>query len=182
MDHEPAISIATALSQDGIHFEKGEAVEAIDTFSGEIISAELEDEMNFDVEAFNKRVINENFNRVVCRELVKKISLLDEEKTLIFCATDLHADMVERILDEEFSALYGELYNQSAVVKITGQSDEPEKLIKRYKNERYPNVAITVDLLTTGIDVPEICNLVFLRRIKSRVLYEQMKGTRHPKM
>ena len=176
VDYEPAISIATALSQDGIHFDKGEAVEAIDTFSGEIISAELEDEMNFDVEAFNKRVINENFNRVVCRELVKKISPLDEGKTLIFCATDLHADMVERILDDEFSALYGELYNQAAVAKITGQSDAPEKLIKRYKNERYPNIAITVDLLTTGIDVPEICNLVFLRRVKSRVLYEQMKG------
>jgi len=176
VDYEPAISIATALSQDGIHFDKGEAVEAIDTFSGEIISAELEDEMNFDVEAFNKRVINENFNRVVCRELIKKISPLDEGKTLIFCATDLHADMVERILDEEFFALYGELYNQAAVAKITGQSDDPEKLIKHYKNERYPNIAITVDLLTTGIDVPEICNLVFLRRVKSRVLYEQMKG------
>ena len=45
-----------------------------------------------------------------------------------------------------------------------------------YKNERYPNIAITVDLLTTGIDVPKICNLVFMRRVKSRILYEQMIG------
>lgn len=46
----------------------------------------------------------------------------------------------------------------------------------RYKNERYPTVAITVDLLTTGIDVPPICYLLFMRRVKSRILYEQMIG------
>lgn len=50
------------------------------------------------------------------------------------------------------------------------------QLIRRYKNERYPSIAITVDLLTTGIDVPRICNLVFMRRIRSRILYEQMIG------
>jgi type I restriction enzyme R subunit len=51
------------------------------------------------------------------------------------------------------------------VLKITGAADKPLQLIRRYKNERNPNVAVTVDLLTTGIDVPEICNLVFLRRV-----------------
>jgi len=62
------------------------------------------------------------------------------------------------------------------VAKVTGQSDKVEQLIRQYKNERYPNIAITVDLLTTGIDVPKICNLVFMRRVKSRILYEQMVG------
>ena len=50
------------------------------------------------------------------------------------------------------------------------------QLIRRYKNERNPNVAVTVDLLTTGVDVPEICNLVFLRRVNSRILFDQMLG------
>lgn len=58
----------------------------------------------------------------------------------------------------------------------TGQSDKVDQLIRRYKNERYPSIAITVDLLTTGIDVPKICHLVFMRRVKSRILYEQMIG------
>jgi type I restriction enzyme R subunit len=49
-------------------------------------------------------------------------------------------------------------------------------LIRRYKNETLPSVAVTVDLLTTGIDVPAICNLVFVRRVNSRILYEQMLG------
>jgi type I restriction enzyme R subunit len=48
--------------------------------------------------------------------------------------------------------------------------------VKRFKNEQYPNIAVTVDLLTTGIDVPEITTLVFMRRVKSRILFEQMLG------
>jgi type I restriction enzyme R subunit len=61
-------------------------------------------------------------------------------------------------------------------VKITGAADKPLQLIRRYKNEQLPSVAVTVDLLTTGVDVPAITNLVFLRRVRSRILYEQMLG------
>jgi type I restriction enzyme R subunit len=70
---------------------------------------------------------------------------------------------------------YGSV-DDDAVIKITGTADKPLQLIRRYKNERNPNVAVTVDLLTTGVDVPEICNLVFLRRVCSRILFEQMLG------
>lgn len=84
--------------------------------------------------------------------------------------------MVKRILDRLFKKLYGDEYNEAAVKKITGQSDKVNQLIRQYKNERYPNIAITVDLLTTGIDVPKICHLVFFRRVPSRILYEQLLG------
>jgi type I restriction enzyme R subunit len=176
IDHEPPIRYETLLSQKGIHFGKGESVSAINTQTGEVETAELEDELDFDVEAFNRRVINENFNRVICEQLVNELDPFGEEKTMIFCATDLHADMVKRLLDDAFKVIYNGEYNQDAVAKITGASDKVEQLIRRYKNERYPNIAITVDLLTTGIDVPTICNLVFMRRVKSRILYEQMIG------
>lgn len=176
IDHEPPIRYETLLTQNGISFTKGETVSAINTQTGEIESAELEDELNFEVEAFNRRVINENFNKVICEQLVQELDPFGNEKTLIFCATDLHADMVKRLLDDAFKAIYNGEYNQAAVAKITGQSDKVNQLIKQYKNERYPNIAITVDLLTTGIDVPKICNLVFMRRVKSRILYEQMIG------
>ncbi|MBV2128641.1 type I restriction-modification system endonuclease [Arsukibacterium indicum] len=176
IDHEPPIRFETLLSQNGIKFEKGAKVSAINTQTGEIEASDLEDELNFDVEAFNRRVINENFNRVICQQLAKELDPFGDEKTMIFCATDLHADMVKRLLDDAFKAMYNGDYNQAAVAKITGQSDKVEQLIRQYKNERYPNIAITVDLLTTGIDVPKICNLVFMRRVKSRILYEQMIG------
>ena len=66
-------------------------------------------------------------------------------------------------------------------MKITGSvgGGNPKKVleaIKHFKNERYPSIAVTVDLLTTGIDVPEITTLVFMRRVKSRILFEQMLG------
>jgi type I restriction enzyme R subunit len=62
------------------------------------------------------------------------------------------------------------------VQKITGATDKPLEKIRSYKNDRLPNIAVTVDLLTTGVDVPKICNLVFLRRVNSRILFEQMLG------
>lgn len=176
IDHEPPIRYETLLTQNGITFAKGDKVSAINTQTGEVHSAELDDELNFEVDAFNRRVINENFNRVICQQLVQELDPFGDEKTLVFCATDLHADMVKRLLDEAFKELYNGEYNQAAVAKITGQSDKVEQLIRQYKNERYPNIAITVDLLTTGIDVPKICHLVFMRRVKSRILYEQMIG------
>ncbi|OGB21781.1 MAG: type I restriction-modification system endonuclease [Burkholderiales bacterium RIFCSPLOWO2_02_FULL_57_36] len=176
IDHEPPIRYETLLTQNGIKFDKGQKVDAINISTGEIEVAELDDEISFNVESFNKRVINEDFNRVICEELAKEIDPLGDEKTMIFCATDLHADMVKRLLDKAFSDVYGDEYNEAAVRKITGASDKVAQLIKHYKNERFPSIAITVDLLTTGIDVPKICHLVFLRRVKSRILYEQMIG------
>ena len=52
----------------------------------------------------------------------------------------------------------------------------PASLIRRFRNDALPKIAVTVDLLTTGIDVPKIENLVFIRRVNSRILYEQMLG------
>ncbi|MFT6388200.1 MAG: type I restriction enzyme R subunit [Cellvibrionaceae bacterium] len=176
IDHEPPIRYETLLNKHGIKFEKGETVTSINTQTGEVETADLEDELQFDVESFNRRVITESFNEVICQELTKELDPFGDEKTLIFCATDVHADMVKRLLDKAFIDMYGDDYNQAAVAKITGQSDKVSQLIRKYKNERYPNIAITVDLLSTGIDVPKICHIVFLRRVKSRILYEQMMG------
>lgn len=176
IDHEPPVRYHTLLSQHGIHFDSGQQVEAINLGTGEIEPAELDDELHFELESFNRRVINEDFNRVICEQLAQELDPMGEEKTLIFCASDAHADMVKRLLGEAFKAVHGDQYNQAAVEKITGASDKVDQLIRRYKNDRFPTVAITVDLLTTGIDVPAICHLVFMRRVKSRILYEQMIG------
>ena len=135
----------------------------------------MEDELHFELESFNRRVINEDFNRVICQQLAQELDPMGEENP-DFCATDAHADMVKRLLGQAFADLYGDSYNQAAVEKITGASDKVDQLIRRYKNERFPSIAITVDLLTTGIDVPAISHLVFMRRVKSRILYEQMIG------
>ncbi len=176
VDQDPPIKIKTQLSEEGIVWEKGQKPMVYDREDNQIVELEeLEDELKFDISGFNKRVITENFNRTVLRELVNHIDPDGEGKTLIFAATDEHADMIVKILKEEFD-IAGIPIPDSAVAKITGKSDQPEDKVNRYKNEKYPNIAVTVDLLTTGIDVPKICNLVFMRRVRSRILYDQMIG------
>ncbi|WP_437937427.1 type I restriction-modification system endonuclease [Sorangium sp. So ce341] len=175
VDHELPVRIVTELAERGIRWAKGEQVSVFDPGTQQLDLIHLEDEVKIDIEGFNKRVITEAFNRVVCDALAQHLDPRGDGKTLIFAATDSHADMVVRLLKEAFAARYGGI-DDDAVLKITGAADQPLQLIRRFKNERLPNVAVTVDLLTTGIDVPRIANIVFLRRVKSRILYEQMLG------
>ncbi|MGP3781103.1 type I restriction-modification system endonuclease [Bacillus sp. 4A_MP3] len=175
VNDEPPYLFKTELSQVGITFEKDEEVEVYDVDKGEIQLEKVEDTVHFEVEQFNKKVITEPFNRAVLNKLVDYIDPAGKEKTLIFAATDQHADLVVRLLKEAFKER-GDDIEDDAIMKITGYIYKPLDAIKRFKNERLPNVVVTVDLLTTGIDVPPITNLVFLRRIQSRILYDQMLG------
>ncbi len=175
IDHEPPVRIVTQLAEDGIHWSAGSEVKTYDQRTQQLDLIHLADEVDVEIDSFNHRVLTESFNRVVCAELAKHIDPNLPGKTLVFAATDHHADVLVRLLKEAFAAKHGSVEN-NAVLKITGASDQPLQLLRRFKNERLPNVAVTVDLLTTGIDVPAISNIVFMRRIKSRILYEQMLG------
>lgn len=177
VDHDAPHNLTTKLSTEGIVFEKGESVAVYDPITGEIVnSAELEDELKFDVEKFNRRVITEPFNRAVLEEIAMDINPDGEGKTLIYAVDDSHADLIVKTLRD----IYAEIgIDQDAIQKITGKTGDKKRvaeMIRRYKNETYPNIAVTVDLLTTGIDVPEITTIVFMRRVKSRILFEQMLG------
>ncbi len=175
VDYEPPIQIHTELSSNGIAWKVGEELKVYDPRRNQIDLFKAPDEIKIDVEDFNRKVITESFNRVVCEYLAKELDPASRQKTLIFCVNDAHADLVVNLLKQSFATEYGSV-DDDAVIKITGAADKPLQQIRRYKNERQPNVAVTVDLLTTGVDVPEICNLVFLRRVNSRILFDQMLG------
>lgn len=177
MDHNAPYVITTELSQAGIHFQKDEEVEVFHEPDASIKKYQLPDDMDFDVDAFNTKVVTESFNRVVCHVLAERLDPLDRElgKTLIFAARDSHADMIVYLLQEAFAQADKPL-PANAIMKITGHDRHKEQHIREFKNEEFPNIVVTVDLLTTGIDVPSIMNLVFMRRVKSRILFEQMIG------
>lgn len=175
VDHEPPYRLVTALAEDGMKWEPGEEIKVLDSKTNQLQLFNTPDEVEVEVDEFNRRVITEPFNETVCAALAEHIDPSLPGKTLIFCATDLHADMVVRLLKAAFDDLYGSVHDD-AVMKITGKADKPLQLIRRFKNEQLPKVVVTVDLLTTGVDVPPITNLVFLRRVKSRILFEQMLG------
>ncbi|WP_261788484.1 helicase-related protein, partial [Lactobacillus taiwanensis] len=83
--------------------------------------------------------------------------------------------MVVRLLKESVKNA-GNPFGDEAIEKITGSIRHPNNEIKLFKNEKNHNILVTVDLLTTGVDVPEINNLVFLRLVQSKILYEQIIG------
>ncbi len=175
VDHEPPYKFETELSKNGIMFEADTEVEVWNDETKTIDKAHLEDELSFDVDKFNKQVITEPFNKAVLEGLTSYIDPNEDGKTLIFAANDEHADLIVRLLKQAYRD-DGIEVDDDAIEKITGYIRHPDKEIKRFKNEKYPNIVVTVDLLTTGIDVPKIENLVFLRRVRSRILYDQMLG------
>lgn len=175
VDHEPPYRLITALSEDGMKWQQGEEIKVLDSKTNQLQLFNTPDEVEVEIDEFNRKVLTENFNKTVCTTLAEQIAPSLPGKTLIFCVTDLHADMVVRLLKTAFDELYGSVHDD-AVMKITGKADKPLQLIRRFKNEQLPKIVVTVDLLTTGIDVPPITNIVFLRRVKSRILFEQMLG------
>jgi type I restriction enzyme R subunit len=175
IDHRPPRRITTALSQTGISFDQGEEVNILDPRTGQIDLFNLDDQVDFEVAEFNKKVYTRPFNRAVADAIARECPPTERGKTLLFAARDDHAD----ILVEELRAAMIEEYGpqpHDLVEKITGSVDKPLDRIKAFKNDPRPKYVVTVDLLTTGIDVPAITNLVFVRRVNSRILYDQMIG------
>lgn len=176
-DHLPPVRIHTKLAEHGIKYAVNEPVQIYDAENNSIETYNTPDELNFDVSDFNRKVIAPNFTGEVTKWLIESDSInpYSEAKTLVFCVTDKHADEVVEAFKTAIENYHGEVEDDT-VQKITGASDKPLAKIRRYKNDRLPNIAVTVDLLTTGVDVPKICNIVFLRRVNSRILFEQMLG------
>jgi type I restriction enzyme R subunit len=139
----------------------------------------LEDEREFDTGDLEAKVTAPDRNRKIIKEFAKHALKQEKElghfpKTLFFAVNDLghisHADQLAEMLREEFGQ--GDVFVQ----KITGKIDRPLQQVRKFRNRPEPRIAVTVDLLTTGVDVPCIENLVFLRPVKSRILFEQMVG------
>ena len=91
-------------------------------------------------------------------------------KTLIFAKTDSHADDIIQIVREEFAE------GNDFCKKITYSAEKPETVLSAFRNDYYPRIAVTVDMIATGTDVKPIECLIFMRDVRSRNYFEQMKG------
>ena len=179
VDHDTPIYINTKFNRENVSFKRGEQIGMYDPNTGELINGDvLQDNLEFDVTEFNKQIVLPDHTKTVLTELAKYLDPESREKTLIFAVNDNHADQIVDILREIYKS---QEVSNDAIMKITGKTASGNKkkiqeVINQFKNNQYPNIAVTVDLLTTGIDVPEICNIVFMRAVNSRILYEQMLG------
>lgn len=175
VDQAPTRRILTKLNTEGIHLDAGEIVEVIEAGTGQIDLFETPDAVDFEVEQFNRRVLTPDFNRVVAEAIATEIPPDRPGKALIFAVNRDHALVLVDELGKALAALYGP-QPHDLVMRITGTDDRPSELIRRFRNDPRPRYAVTVDLLTTGIDIPKINDLVFVRRVNSRILYDQMIG------
>ena len=137
------------------------------------------DELNFDGSDIEKGIINQGTNDAIVREFMDK-SRKDvrglPHKTIIFAISHAHA----KRLYESFNRLYPELQRQGMAEIIDSHMERADSTLDDFKYKTMPRVAISVDMLDTGIDVPAIQNLVFAKPIFSRVKFWQMigRGTR----
>lgn len=176
-----AIKINSDITINGVFLNEGEEVGLKDTETGQITFDVLEDERELSATANEADWTAPDRNRKVIQEIKKYLLEHEQErghfpKTLIFAHNDLphrsHCDQLIEILRDEFNR------GDGFVQKITGSPtvDRPLQRIREIRNRQNPGIVVTVDMLSTGVDVPKIENIVFLRPVKSRILFEQMMG------
>ena len=142
-----------------------------------------EDELNFEGTDIEKRVIITGTNEAIVKEFMENC-LKDKTgtlpaKSIFFAISKKHA---KRIL-VAFEKLYPEYKGQLAKI-IISEDSRAQDILDEFKKENFPRVAISVDMLDTGVDVPEVCNLVFAKPVFSKIKFWQMigRGTRSDKI
>ncbi len=176
-----AIKIDSGVRLSGITIQEGDEVEQIDPETGAQQLDLIEDERHFEVSEVEHNVTAPDSNKKIIEEYAKYALAHEKDigrfpKTLIFAANDLphtsHADQLVDICRDVFGR------GDAFVQKITGSAtvDRPLQRIKEFRNRPEPHIVVTVDMLSTGVDIPSIEYIIFLRPVRSRILFEQMLG------
>jgi len=176
-----AVAINSEVLMKGAFLKEGEQVGMIDTQTGREQIDQLEDEREFTSTEIEEKITAPDTNQKIIEELKKYADEFEKErgrfpKTLIFASNDIpmisHADRLVSICKQVFNQ------GDDFVAKITGSPtvDRPLKKIKEFRNRPNPKIVVTVDMLSTGVDIPSLEYIVFLRPVKSRILWEQMLG------
>lgn len=173
------VTIKSDVRMQGVFLQEGEQIALVDPESGAEQMDLLEDERKYDSTDIERKVTAPDSNRKTLEE-IRKYAIEHEErfgrfpKILIFAVNDLphtsHADQLVDIARDVFGQ------GDSFVQKITGRVDRPLQRIREFRNRENPKIVVSVDMLTTGVDIPDLEFIVFLRPVKSRILFEQMVG------
>ena len=138
--------------------------------------AQLDEDVDYRPSQLDRDIVNPSQIRTVIRAFKDALytSLFPRRKevpkTLIFAKTDSHADDIIQIVREEF----GE--GNEFCKKVTYAAEDPESVLSSFRNDYYPRIAVTVDMIATGTDVKPIECLIFMRDVRSKNYFEQMKG------
>lgn len=175
-------SIETKISREGSKISLGENVDKRERLTRKKFWEAVDEDIEYSGKQLDRDIVNPSTIRTIIRAIKENMPAmfpdrLDKDgkfevpKTLIFAKTDSHAEDIIEIVREEFAE------ENKFCKKITYRSEEdPKTVLSQFRNDYYPRIAVTVDMIATGTDIRPLEVLVFMRDVKSRSYYEQMKG------
>jgi type I restriction enzyme R subunit len=191
-------TIETKITKEGSKILLGEKVDRRERLTRKKFWTSVDEDIEYSGKQLDKDIVNKSQIRTIIRAIkenlpamfpdrvthapapspleraggeVKQEGQFEVPKTLIFAKTDSHAEDIIEIVREEFDE------ENKFCKKITYKSDEdPKTILSQFRNDYYPRIAVTVDMIATGTDIRPLEVLVFMRDVKSRSYYEQMKG------
>jgi type I restriction enzyme, R subunit len=175
-------TIETEITKNGSQIKMGEQVDKRERLTRRKFWESVDEDIAYSGKQLDRDIVNPSTIRTIIRAIKENMPAmfndrLDKDgkfevpKTLIFAKTDSHAEDIIDIVREEFAE------ENKFCKKITYRSQEdPKTVLSQFRNDYYPRIAVTVDMIATGTDIRPLEVLVFMRDVKSRSYYEQMKG------
>lgn len=175
-------TIETEITKNGSKIKMGEKVDKRERLTRRKFWESVDEDIEYSGKQLDKDIVNKSQIRTIIRAMKENMPAMFKDridgdgkfevpKTLIFAKTDSHAEDIIEIVREEFAE------ENKFCKKITYRSEEdPKTVLSQFRNDYYPRIAVTVDMIATGTDIRPLEVLVFMRDVKSRSYYEQMKG------
>jgi len=172
-----AYRIKTKITSEGSTIEAGEIVEKRDRMTRQQRAERLDEDYIYRPDQLDRDVVAPDQIRLILRTFRERRPEIfpgrtQVPKTLIFAKDDAHAEEITKITREVFGE--GNEFCQKITYKTTGE--KPENIIKSFRNSVNPRIAVTVDMVATGTDIRPLECIIFLRDVRSRLYFDQMKG------
>jgi len=170
--------IRTEITEGGGSVEAGIVTQFRDRKTRARRWQQLDEDVTYGAEALDRAVVAQDQIRTVLETFRDRLfteifpGRTDVPKTLIFAKDDAHADDVVQLVREVFGK--GDDFAAKITYKATGR--RADELIKSFRNSYNPRIAVTVDMIATGTDVRPLECVFFMRSVRSRTYFEQMKG------
>jgi type I restriction enzyme R subunit len=169
--------IRTQITQEGSKIDAGEIIEKRDRLTRKQWLEKLDEDLIYPAAQLDRDVVVPDQIRLVIRTFKERLPEIfpgraTVPKTLIFAKDDSHAEDITKIVREVFGL--GNEFCQKITYRTTG--DKPENIIASFRNSPNPRIAVTVDMIATGTDIRPLECIIFMRDVKSKIYFDQMKG------
>lgn len=169
--------IRTQITLDGGEIDKGQVIEKRDKLTREKRSEKLDEDIIYSASDLDRTVMAPDQIRRIIRTFKDSLPEIFPgrkvvPKTLIFAKDDAHAEEITNTVRQVFGK--GNEFCQKITYRTTG--DKPENIIASFRNSPFPRIAVSVDMMSTGTDIRPLECILFMRDVKSKLYFDQMKG------